>query len=115
LTTNGQGSATATGYGAYKGASGSNFNRKATTTVSKSGAVSHQGTVDATAKNGTSLDSSTSFSRTTPGNGTFDGNTKITGKNGNTYQGSTTWSKGAGYQHTGTCKSASGAVIPCKL
>jgi hypothetical protein len=113
LTTNGQGTATRTTYGDYKGANGSTFDRKSSISVSKDGAYSHQGTIDTTGKKGT-IDTTGSYSHNGPGSGTLDRNTEVTGRNGNTYTGQTTWSKGAGYQHTQTCRNAAGATITCK-
>jgi hypothetical protein len=73
------------------------------------GNIAGQRSTTAQGANGSSYQGSTTY-----GNGTATHTTSATGKNGDTYQGQTTYTKGQGVQHSGTCKDASGNVIPCK-
>jgi len=50
---------------------------------------------------------------TSAANGTTTHDSDVTGANGDTYQGQTSYTKGEGYSHRGTCKNAQGNVIQC--
>jgi hypothetical protein len=114
VTTDGQGDATRTTAGAYKGANGSTFERKSTTNATDGNGASHQGGFTGTGPNGAKINSSGSYQRSAPGDGSGNRSTDVTGANGKSYQGSTSWNKGSGVQHSGTCRDASGNTIPCK-
>lgn len=50
---------------------------------------------------------------TTRGNGTVTHDSTIVGVNGNSYQGQTTYTRGQGITHSGSCKDAQGNPIQC--
>jgi hypothetical protein len=77
--------------------------------VSSSGKFSGQRSTTAKGTNGSSYQGNTSYQ-----NGSATHSREATNKSGDSYQGSTTATKGQGATHTGTCKNASGSVIPCK-
>jgi hypothetical protein len=49
----------------------------------------------------------------TRGDGTLDRQSTVTGAHGNTYQGQTSYTKGQGVSHSGTCTNAQGQTIQC--
>ncbi|ABF42844.1 hypothetical protein Acid345_3844 [Candidatus Koribacter versatilis Ellin345] len=111
-STDGQGSVTTAGGSAWRGPNGAKGARGGTTTVNGDGSATHKSGFAATGKNG-SIESTGSSQRSADGAVSGERQTDITAKDGDTYQGETTWTKGQGYQHTGTCKDASGNVISC--
>lgn len=50
---------------------------------------------------------------TTRGDGTLDHTGTLTGQQGDTYQGQTSYSKGAGISHSGSCTNAQGQTVQC--
>lgn len=112
VVTDGQGNATRTSGSAYRGPNGAAAGRKATTTVARDGSATRQSSASASGANG-SVQSAANYQRNADGTATASRSTSATANNGNTYQGNRTWTKGAGVQHTGTCKDSSGTVISC--
>jgi len=138
VMTDGKGDATAVSGAAGRTANGGTYGRAGKTTVGADGSISHRSGAAATGPNGSGKtagsftrnpDGSYGGQRSTSANGAnggaYAGNTtyangsgthtsNATAANGETYSGETTWSKGQGATHTGTCKDASGTVIPCR-
>jgi len=50
---------------------------------------------------------------TTRDDGTLDHTSTLTGQQGNTYQGQTSYSKGEGVSHSGSCSNAQGQTVQC--
>lgn len=69
------------------------------TSVNPDGSVKHQG--------------ATKVGSTTGSNGTVTHGSTIQGADGDTYTGQTSYTKGQGVTHTGSCTDASGAAITC--
>lgn len=111
-STNRQGSVTTSRGTAFRGPNGAKGVRAGTTTLNRDGSSTHRSGFAASGSNG-SIESTGSSQRAADGSASGQRQTDITGKNGNTYQGQTTWTKGQGVQHTGTCKDASGNTIAC--
>jgi hypothetical protein len=112
VVTDGQGNATTPSGAAYRGPNGSTAERQSSATRSSDGSASRQSSASASGPQG-SAQTSANYQRNADGSATATRNTTATGANGNTYQGDTTWTKGSGVQHTGTCKDPSGNVISC--
>ena len=107
------------------------------TSVNPDGSVKHQGVSKVSGANGGSIDGSNSYARNTDGNwdashqvsasgtrGSYDSNAAasngsairdrtITNASGDSYQGQTSWTKGQGVSHSGSCTDAGGNTIPC--
>ena len=112
VVTDGQGNATTRSGAAYRGPNGSTAERRGSATGSSDGSVSRQSSASASGAQG-SAQTTASYQRNADGSASSTRNTTATGANGNTYQGNTSWTKGSGVQHTGTCKDPSGNVISC--
>lgn len=108
----GQGNVTSTSGGAFRGPNGASGARAAQVTHNADGSASRQGGFAASGERG-SVQSQGNVSRTADGAVSGERTTSATGANGNTYQGSTTYTKGEGVSHTGTCSDAAGNSIPC--
>jgi len=122
--------------GFVHGANGAYASRRGSTVINSNGSVQHSGAANGSGPNG-SFNTAGNFSRNPDGtysgqrsttatgaNGSYSGDTQYangsashttdyTAKNGDTYAGDTTWTKGEGVTHSGTCKDASGKVIAC--
>jgi hypothetical protein len=112
VVTDGQGNATKTSGAAYRGPNGTTANRSSTATVANDGSATRNSSASASGAKG-SVQTSAGYQRNGDGTASSTRNTTATGSNGNTYQGNTTWTKGSGAQHTGTCKDSAGNVITC--
>lgn len=113
VTTDGAGNARVTSGTAVRTSSGATAVRAGQTNVSSDGGVSHNSGFAASGSKG-SIQSTGSAQRNADGSASGERTTNATAENGNTYSGETTWTKGEGVQHTGTCKDASGNVISCR-
>ena len=118
------------------GAGGGYAARKGSTVRNSDGSLAHNASASGSNANG-AFDTSGQFNRNADGsyagarsttasgaNGSYSGTTQYangsgnhatdyTAKNGDTYTGDTSWTKGQGVSHTGTCKDAAGNVITC--
>lgn len=112
LVTDGQGNATRRSGAAYRAPNGATAGQHATIHVSSDGTVTRQSAASASGAKGTAQTSGY-FQRNPDGTASATRNTSATAANGNTYQGNTTWTKGSGVQHTGSCADASGNPIAC--
>jgi hypothetical protein len=111
--TDGTGNAKGGSAGGFKGANGSQGAYKSTWSKSANGTATYQGQAGASGARG-SAQTSVNASRSASGQTTATTQTSATSKTtGNSYNGSTTYQKGQGATHTGTCTNASGSTIPC--
>lgn len=107
------------------------------TSVNPDGSVKHQGATRISGANGASATGSNSYVRDADGNwnagrqvnasgargsydssatasnGTANRDRTITNADGDSYHGQTSWTKGEGVTHSGSCTDAGGNTIPC--
>jgi hypothetical protein len=90
------------------GADGGSFSRSGSRTRSADG--------DRTASRQTSASGARGnyVASTSRADGTVSHGTTVIGANGNTYQGQTSYTRGQGFSHTGTCTNAQGQAIQCR-
>lgn len=103
-----------TGRGALlRGAEGGKAVRASRTVRSPDGSLNREAGFAASGSQGT-IKSQGNLTRSADGDVNAQRQTSATGTQGNTYQGSTTYSKGEGFEHTGSCADAAGNTIDCK-
>lgn len=102
------GSLQASQHASGQGAAGGSFSTSGTRARSAEGERSAGRQTQASGTRGSYAGS------TTRGDGTLDHDSTLTGTSGNTYQGQTTFTRGEGMSHTGTCTNAQGQTIQCK-
>lgn len=103
-----------TGRGAIlRGAEGGKAVRAGRTVRSPDGSVNHEAGFAASGSQGT-IKSQGELTRSADGDVSAQRQTTATGAQGNSYQGSTSYSKGEGFEHSGTCTDAAGNTIACK-
>jgi hypothetical protein len=91
-----------------KGANGGSVDSSGNFTRGSDGTVTGSSQTSASGARG-SYNGSTSAA-----NGTTTHDSDVTAANGDSYQGETSYTKGQGYTHSGTCKDAQGNVISCR-
>ncbi len=94
------------------GANGGSAEHASSAYRNADGSAGRSGSTTVNGANGGSMQTGGSMTRTADG---LSGShaTSATGPNGATYTGSSTYAKGEGVSHTGTCTDAAGNVVPC--
>jgi hypothetical protein len=112
FTTDGQGNAAGGSAQAFRGPGGAMGARAGSWTRSADGTLQHQSGGAISGAQGTA---STYGSMTKGADGSLSGsrNTAVQANSGAGYQGETSYEKGSGITHTGTCTNAAGTVVPC--
>ena len=114
LQGDGQGNVVAGSSGAYSTASGAQGARSTRFKRQDDGSVaaSRQGRL--TTANGGTADRSASYTRQADGSASAERSTSATNAHtGVSYEGSTSWTKGSGLSHSGSCKDAAGHTVTC--
>lgn len=91
-----------------QGAAGGNYSRSGSRTRSAAGERTASRQTSASGARGSYAGS------TTRADGTLSHDSTVTGANGNTYQGQSSYTRGEGLSHSGTCTNAQGQTIQCK-